>query len=121
MKILLLISVILIIYSCNASQEQAKKIAQDSFLINELFEKDSLLYFINAPVTGKAVELDSMGRVVKEIYYVKGLKHGMEIHYEYFESDLPVVVLEGNWTKGKKSGIWKSHDGEGQMTIIKKY
>ena len=109
--------------SCNAESKQIKEIAKSSYTINDVIEIDSLLYFKNDSmlVSGVVVEKDSFCRIVKELNYKNGLKHGSEIHFEYFESDLAVVVMEGNWTNGMKSGIWKSHDGEGQMTVIKEY
>jgi len=123
MKILLIVFTSLVMFSCNSSPEKVTKEISKYYTNVDVVEKDSLLYFTNNDTlfSGGIIEKDSVGRIIKEIEYENGLKHGSEIHYEYFESDLAIVVLEGNWTDGKKSGIWKSHDGEGQMTVIKEY
>ena len=123
MKILVLFIISLFIFSCNSKHEQTKEVKVEGYTYADVTEQDSLLYLKNENVlfSGVIVEKDSRGRIVKELNYQNGLKHGSEIHFEYFESDLAVVVMEGNWTNGMKSGIWKSHDGEGQMTVIKEY
>ncbi len=123
MKIFLLISVSIIVFSCNSTNEQVKDNTSEAFTYNDVVEQHKLIYFKgnNNLFSGMIVEKDSLGRVVKEMNYEKGKKHGPEIQFEYFESDLAIIIFEGNWTNGKKSGIWKSHDGEGQMTIVKDY
>jgi antitoxin component YwqK of YwqJK toxin-antitoxin module len=114
---------LLVLVSCNKNNKKQEDLSLNEFTYSDVFEKDSVLYFQDGKklFTGKIINSDSTGRVVKEISYVNGLKHGQEIHFEYFYSDLPVVIMEGTWKKGKKVGLWKSHDGEGRMTVIKNY
>jgi antitoxin component YwqK of YwqJK toxin-antitoxin module len=123
MKNLLFILLLIYIFSCNSKHEQSREVEGQIYSQSDVIEKDSLLLFKNknALFSGILVEKDSSDRILLELNYKDGLKHGQEIRYEYFYTDLPVVVLEGNWTNGIKSGIWKSHDGEGQTTVIKDY
>lgn len=123
MKILSIIYLSLIILSCNSESKQINEVAENRYITNDVIEEEGLLYIKNDSllVSGTVVAKDSIGRLMKEINYKNGLKHGSEIHYEYYESDLPVVVLEGFWTNGNKSGIWKLHEGEGRMAIIQNY
>ncbi|MCK5032282.1 MAG: hypothetical protein KAS18_01580, partial [Calditrichia bacterium] len=120
---IIMIFVLILLFACNSKYEKFKEIKKEYYTFSEVIEKDNLVYYKDndALFSGKIVEQDSSGRIVMELNYKNGIKHGQEIHFEYFYTDLPVVVLEGHWTNGKKSGIWKSHDGEGQMTIIRNY
>ena len=120
-KILLLL--ILLLIACNSKPEKTTEIKNEAYSYLDVLENDSLVYLKSENVlfSGSIIEKDSTGRILMEITYKDGKKHGQEIRYEYFYTDLPVVVLEGTWANGKKAGIWKSHDGEGQMTIIKNY
>ena len=115
---ILTISVLFLLISC-----QSNKYKEKVYNFEDVVVKDSLVYQKERDVlfSGVIFERDSVGRVISKLNYDKGRKHGLEIQYEYFDADVAVVVLEGNWTKGRKSGTWKSYDGEGQITVIMEY
>ena len=53
------------------------------------------------------------GKEITRKTYAKGILHG---EFKQFDAVNGQLILEGNYSQGKKKGLWKSYGEEGQLT-----
>jgi antitoxin component YwqK of YwqJK toxin-antitoxin module len=68
--------------------------------------------YVGGKREGAATIHDEFGKIAEELFYVNDTLNGLTIRYY----DLGEIAVLGNYTKGKKDGVWSFWTPKGEKT-----